>query len=338
MTKTTVKFGIFGVAMIFVLVMLILVLGRIRLDSRTPYEAIFADTSGLTSGQEVRIAGVDVGRVHAVDLDGRRAHVQFDVMDTVQITENAILQVRYQNLLGDRYLEITNGPARSEAMPEGGVFPVEQTKPALDIDALLGGLAPLTRSLEPEQIDQLSGDLLRVLQGQGGSVTGILQQVAVLTNQLADRDVLIGAVIAELGTTLESIGKDRGAVSTIIDRLQQLVTRLSSQSVPIAEALAHLDDGSATLADLLLDDRAAVQGVVTETHRTATLLDDGSEQIESVLSELPEAYRRLSRLGSYGSFFNFYLCSVSIRVDGPGGDPIEAKLVQQDQGRCVTPQ
>lgn len=336
--KTAIKFGLFGTAMLVVLVLLVLVLGQIRLDSRTGYQADFADASGIKAGQVVRIAGVDVGRVSAVDVAGREAHVKFDVVDNVRITPDATLQVRYQNLLGDRYLEITNGADIADPMAEGDTFPVEQTRPALDIDALLGGLAPLTRSLEPAQVDRLSGELLQVLQGQGGTVTGLLQQVAALTSQLADRDALIGAVITNLGTVLQTVGDESGALSSIIDQLQQLVTRLSEQGAPISEALVSINGGSATLADLLLDDRPAIAGDIAELNRAATVLDDGSAQVEAVLTQLPEAYQRLSRLGSYGSFFNFYLCAVTIEVDGPGGAPIIAKLVQQQQGRCVTPQ
>ncbi|MBJ8343890.1 MCE family protein [Antrihabitans sp. YC2-6] len=338
MTKNVAKFGVFALAMLLVLGMLILVLGQIRLDSRTPYQADFGDASGLKEGQVVRLAGVDVGRVRSVKLENRTAHVDFDVADSVRITKDATLQVRYQNLLGDRYLEVVNGPNIAEPMPEDGSFPATQTKSALDIDALLGGLAPLTRSLEPEQVDRLSGELLRVLQGQGGTITGILQQVAALTSRLADRDQLIGAVIANLGTTLQTVGDDSQALSNIIDQLQQLVTTLSQRSTPIADALVRINSGTATVADLLLDDRPAIRADVAEINRAATVLDDGSAQIEAVLTELPDAYQRLSRLGAYGSFFNFYLCAVTLKVDGPGGTPIITKLVQQKQGRCVTPQ
>ncbi|MCS4257867.1 phospholipid/cholesterol/gamma-HCH transport system substrate-binding protein [Rhodococcus erythropolis] len=338
MNKAAIKFGVFGIAMLFVLVLLILVLGQLRLDSRTAYHADFADVSGLTAGQVVRISGVDVGRVQEVDLDGRTARVTFDVVDNIRLTPDAMLQVRYQNLLGDRYLEVTNGADIADPMPADATYPSAQTASALDVDALLGGLAPLTRSLDPAQIDRLSGELLQVLQGQGGTVTGILQQVAALTSHLADRDALIGAVITNLGTVLQTVGDDSGALSSIIDQLQGLVTRLSEQSAPISDALVSVNAGSAALADLLLDDRPAISGDIAQLNRTATVLDDGSAQIEAVLTELPQAYRQLSRLGSYGSFFNFYLCAVTLEVDGPGGAPIIAKLVQQQQGRCVTPQ
>jgi phospholipid/cholesterol/gamma-HCH transport system substrate-binding protein len=338
MTKNVAKFGTFALAMLLVLGMLLLVLGQIRLDNRTEYQADFADASGLKAGQIVRLAGVDVGRVQSVELDRRAAHVKFDVAQNISMTSDATLQVRYSNLIGDRYLEVINGSNVAEPMREDATFGIDRTKPALDIDALLGGLAPLTRSLQPEQVDRLSGELLRVLQGQGGTITGILKQVAALTTRLADRDELIGSVITNLGAVLQTAGDDSEALSHIVDQLQQLVSTLSQRSTPITDALVRINNGAATVSDLLLDDRPAIHGDVAELNRTATVLDDGSAQIEAVLTQLPDAYQRLSRLGSYGSFFNFYLCAVTLKIDGPGGQPIITKLVQQKQGRCVTPQ
>ncbi|MFD6451177.1 MULTISPECIES: MCE family protein [unclassified Nocardia] len=336
--KNAVKFGSFTLVMVMVLGLLVLVLGRIRLDSRIDYRAEFADVSGLAEGDVVRVAGVDVGRVGAVDLRGRDVDVVFDIARDIRVTSDARLTVRYSNLLGDRYLELVNGDHLDEPMQEGGTFPFAQTNPALDIDSLLGGLAPLTRSLEPEQIDRLTGELIRVLQGQGGTITGILQEIAILTSTLADRDALIGSVITNLGAVLGTVGNDSGALSRVIDHMQQLVSALAERGTPIADALVQVESASTTLADLLIADRQPIRDDIAQANRTATLLDDGSAQIEAVLTALPEAYQRLTRLGAYGSFFNFYLCAVTLKIDGPAGAPIVTKLVQQKQGRCVTPQ
>ncbi|MDV7353892.1 MCE family protein [Rhodococcus oxybenzonivorans] len=336
--RNALKFGSFALVMLLVLALLVLVLGQIRLDHRTEYHAEFAEVSGLAEGDVVRLAGVDVGRVHAVELHGRNVAVEFDVARGVAVTSDARLQVRYANLLGDRYLELANGDRLDEVMPVGGTFPLTQTEAALDIDSLLGGLAPLARSLEPDQIDRLTGELIRVLQGQGGTITSILHEIAVLTSTLADRDALIGSVITNLGTVLGTIGDDSDAFTRVIDHLQQLVAAVAERNTPIADAIVHVDSASATLTDLLVADRPAIAADIAQTNRAATLLDDGSAQVEAVLSALPEAYQRLTRLGAYGSFFNFYLCAVTVKVDGPGGAPIVTKLVQQKQGRCVTPQ
>jgi phospholipid/cholesterol/gamma-HCH transport system substrate-binding protein len=338
MTRVLSKYFVFVVSMLLVLSLLILVLGKIQLESQQRYAAEFDVVSGLKSGEVVRLAGVDVGRVRSVDVDGRAARVEFDVNSAIRLTDDATLQVRYENLLGDRYLNVTNGKHSATPLPAGGTIGAANTAPALDLDALLGGLAPLSRSLQPEQVNRLSGELLSVLQGQGGTITGILQQIAALTSSLADRDALIGSTVTNLNTVLATVSDDSERFSTVLDQLQHLTTGLAEQKTPITDALEHIDQGAATVTDLLTDDRPAIQNDIAQLNRTATVLDDGSAQIEAVLSELPKAYQRLSRLGAYGSFFNFYLCAVTVKVDGPGGDPIITKLVQQKTGRCVTPQ
>ncbi|MFD5179317.1 MCE family protein [Nocardia sp. NPDC058379] len=336
--RNALKFGGFALTMIMVLGLLVLVLGRIRLDGRTDYRAEFADVSGLTEGDVVRIAGVDVGRVGEVELRGRNVDIVFDVARDIRVTRDARLKVRYANLLGDRYLELVNGDQVGDPMPAGATISSAHTAPALDIDSLLGGLAPLTRSLDPDQIDRLTGELLRVLQGQGGTITGVLQEIAVLTSSLADRDALIGSVITNLGAVLATVGDDSGALSRVIDHLQQLVSALAEKGTPVADALAHVESASTTLTELLVADRQSLRDSIAQTNRAATLLDDGRAQVEAVLTALPDAYQRLTRLGAYGSFFNFYLCAVTLKIDGPAGAPIVTKLVQQKQGRCVTPQ
>lgn len=338
MIRTLAKYLTFVVSMVLVLVLLILVLGNIQLGDRTSYAAEFDDASGLKSGEVVRLAGVDVGRVESVDVDKRAARIEFAVSSAVRLAKDSRLQVRYANLLGDRYLEITNGDHVATPLREGATIPVSNTAAALDLDALLGGLAPLSRSLQPDQVNRLSGELLSVLQGQGGTITGILQQVAELTSNLADRDALIGSTIANLNTVLGTLDEDSESFSTVVDQLQQLSTGLAQQRTPITDALVHIDGAADTVADLLVDDRRPIAEDIAQLNRTATVLDDGSAQIDAVLSQLPEAYQRLSRLGAYGSFFNFYLCAVTVKIDGPGGEPIITKLVQQKTGRCVTPQ
>src|SRR3546814_19361494 len=96
-------------------------------------------------------------------------------------------------------------------------MPVDQTSPALDLDLLLGGFKPLLRSLDPQQVNDLSGALLQVLQGQGGTLVSLLGNTSSFTSTLADRDQLIGDVITNLNRSEERrVGKE--CVSTCRSR------------------------------------------------------------------------------------------------------------------------
>ncbi|MER2224041.1 MAG: MlaD family protein, partial [Rhodococcus sp. (in: high G+C Gram-positive bacteria)] len=111
----TVKFGIFVLVMILVNAGLILVFGQMRGGDARTYSAEFVNASGLRAGDKVRIAGVPVGSVGSVEFGGNhRAHVSFsvDTADTVTVSTRAA--VRYQDLVGNRYLELLDDPGIAE--------------------------------------------------------------------------------------------------------------------------------------------------------------------------------------------------------------------------------
>ena len=149
---------------------LIAVFGQLRFEDRAGYQAVFTNISGLKSGNFVRIAGVEVGKVGDLTLhrDGT-VTVGFAVDKGVRLTEGTKAVVRYENLIGDRYLALEEGPGSPRRLAPGATIPLARTSPALDIDALIGGFRPLFRALDPDQVNALSGQLLRIFQGQGGT-------------------------------------------------------------------------------------------------------------------------------------------------------------------------
>ncbi|WP_155771628.1 MCE family protein, partial [Mycobacterium asiaticum] len=150
---------------------LIAVFGQLRFDDRSKYYAEFTNISGLKSGNFVRIAGAEVGKVGEINLrrDGT-VRIDFSIDKGLRLTEGSRAVVRYENLIGDRYLSLEQGAGSPRRLAPGGTIPLGRTAPALDIDVLIGGFRPLFRALDPEQVNALSGELLRIFQGQGGTV------------------------------------------------------------------------------------------------------------------------------------------------------------------------
>src|ERR1700722_9759225 len=101
------------------------------------------------------------------------------------------------------------GKNAERALPPGGFIPLSRTQPALDLDALIGGLKPLFRALNPEKVNAIAQTIITVFQGEGGTINDILDQTAQLTSRLADSDRAIGEVIANLSTVLDTTVKHR---------------------------------------------------------------------------------------------------------------------------------
>lgn len=315
---------------------LLLVFAQLRFQAETTYRALFSNVSGLQVGNFVRVAGVEVGKVKHVSIDDSAvAAVDFSASDKVKLTEGTRAVIRYDNLVGDRYLELLEGTGATRVLAPGQTIPLDRTAPALDLDALIGGFRPLFRALDPDQVNALSNQLIQAFQGQGETIGSFLTQTAAVTNTLADRDQLIGQVIANLNTVLGSFGQQSKQFDTAVDSLSQLVKGLAERKTDISNAVAHTDAAAASIADLLVQARPPLKNVVAQTDRTAGIVVADHEYVDNLLNILPDAYKALSRQAIYGDFFSFYLCDAILKVNGKGGQPVYVKLADQVSGRCT---
>lgn len=335
--STPIKVGIFTLVMVLVAAALVVVFGEFRFASGHTYHANFTTASKLKSGQDVRIAGVPVGTVKSVSLaPDNSVDVEFDVNKRYQLYTSTRAVIRYENLVGDRYLEITSGPGELRKLAPGGT--VTDTEPALDLDALLGGLRPVLKGLDGEKINQISSAVIELLQGQGGALSDMLANTSAFTTDLAAREQLIGDVIANLNTVLATVDEKSVQFDKSVDQLQQLVTGLAENADPIAGAIPPLASAEADLTDMLVKGRRPVQGVLENLRPLVTTLDERKADVNETLEPLAENYLRLNALGAYGSFFNIYYCSVRLKFNGPAGSDIHVPFggpPDPSKGRCA---
>lgn len=335
-TSTLIKFGVFAVVMAVLTAFLFVVFSESRTGSTDKYSAVFTDASRLEPGDTVRIAGVRVGTVRGVSLQpDKKILVSFDTDRNTKLTTNTKAAIRYLNLVGDRYLELVDTPGAAQIMPAGGQIPATRTAPALDLDLLLGGLKPVIQGLNPQDVNALTGALVQILQGQGGTLESLFSKTSSFTNSLADNNQVIEQLIDELRTVLDTLADDGEEFSGAIDRLEQLVSGLSSDRDPIATAIDSLDSGTASLADLLGRAREPLAGTVDSLDRLAPLVNNDLPRLDATIQRLPEIYRKLARVGSYGAFFPYYICGVSFRASSLEGETVVFPWIRQEQGRCV---
>ncbi len=340
-TPTAIKLGVLWFVLLVFTVVIIVVFGQLRFDRSTGYSAMFTDVSGLRAGQFVRASGVEVGKVSRVTLiDGdTRVLVNFKVDSSLPMDQATTASIRYLNLIGDRYLELKRGDSGRLLAP-GGTIPLEHTQPALDLDALIGGFRPLFKALDPDKVNRIAQSIITVFQGQGATINDILDQTASLTATLADRDQAIGEIITNLNTVLATTVNHQQEFDRTIDKLDVLITGLKNRADPLAAAVAHISNAAGTLADLLGEDRPLLHSTVGHLEGIQQSLINDLPTLDDVLGKLPSAYRIIGRAGgTYGDFFNFYLCDISLKVNGlqPGGPVRTVKLFGQPTGRC-TPQ
>ena len=320
--------GVFGLYAVF---------GQLRFGEKAhTYRAAFTNVTGLETNDFVRIAGVEVGQVKKVAIQpDTTALVEFTADDSVVLTEGSRAVIRYDDLIGGRYLALEEGVGSTKKLNPGDTIPLARTSPALDLDALIGGFRPLFRALDPDQVNALSGQLIAALQGQGGTINSFLSQTAALTSTLADRDQLIGQVIVNLNTVLGSLGDQSDQFAKAVDALSGLVEGLASRKQDISNGLAYTNAAAASITDLLSQARPPFAKTIHETDRAAGIVVADHDYFDNLLNTLPDAYQALARQGIYGDFFSFYLCDVVLKLNGKGGQPVYVKVAGQSTGRCA---
>jgi phospholipid/cholesterol/gamma-HCH transport system substrate-binding protein len=335
---TLIKFMIFAVVMALLTTFLFFIFGQYRTGSTYGYSAVFHDVSRLKSGDTVRVAGIRVGTVNGISLrPDKTVLVKFDADRSIVLTTGTKAAVRYLNLVGDRYLELVDGPGSTRTLPPGSQIPIDRSAPALDLDLLLSGLKPVVRGLNPQDVNALSASLIQIFQGQGPTLESLFAKTSSFSNALADNNQTVQQLIDNLNTVVATLSQDGDKFSGAIDKLQRLVSGLSHDRDPIGEAITSLDNGTASVADLLTDARPPLAGTIGQLNRLAPLLDEHKDRLDTALQKAPDNYRKLIRLGAYGSFFNYYICGLALRVSDLQGRTAVFPWLRQEGGRCAEP-
>lgn len=309
--SAAIKLGIFSLISLFVTGLLAAIMGNYGFGSQTEYTAIFENASMIEKGDDVRVAGLSVGEIRSVEIHQRnQAKVTFRVKSDVPLTENSGAEVRFLNLVGDRYMALTEGDPGAARLKEGATIPMARTTPSLNLTELFNGFQPLFSALDPTEINNLSLNLIKVLQGEGGTVQSILKHTASLTNDIADRDQLIGDVVTNLSSMLKTVDDRHEQLSTLVIELREWMGKLAKDRTAIGDSVANMSGLTRELATLLTQSRPWLKEDIAELTRIMKSMSKPANQklLDETLNRLPQMLERQTRTGTYGSWYNYYLC------------------------------
>ncbi|MEV5572526.1 MCE family protein [Spirillospora sp. NPDC052269] len=281
---------------------------------RVSYYAKFNDVAGLHTGHGVRIAGVRVGQVDKISVtDHRLALVKFSVDRNRRLPAGVTASVKYLNLVGGRYVELDQGAGTpGEYLPRGGTIPADHTTGPLNLTQLFQGFQPLMQALSPGDVNKLSESIVQVFQGEGGTMTSLLKTVGQLTNTLANRDQLIGDVIHNLTTVVDTVNNRDKELVTLVRTLREFTSGLAADRKAIGDSFEGISELAETTSGFLNDSREPLHDSIVQLDRLSTNLNRDQPLVESFLRRFPEKADTIGRLGSYGSWMNFYQCEVQL--------------------------
>jgi phospholipid/cholesterol/gamma-HCH transport system substrate-binding protein len=284
-----------------------------------PYAALFSDVFGLREGDDVRMAGVRVGRVEKIELQDDLAKVSFVVQSNQQVLGNTVASVTYQNIVGQRYLGLSLGSiGEPTPLAADSVIPTERTDPSFDVGALLNGYEPLFSVLNPRDADNLTKGVIQSLQGDEASITALVDQTGRLTESFAGKDDELGDVITDLNVVVDNLARHndsldqiiveaRGAVSTFDARRPELVDSTGSIARVVRQLATISDEVYPDLNELVLREPGFAQHMV------------GIEpQLAFVGANLPLLLKGFGRITNEGAYANAYACDLNATGFFPG--------------------
>ncbi|WP_198163922.1 MCE family protein [Nocardia violaceofusca] len=312
------KLGIFVLVTVLATAFLALTIANYS-GGGTEFKARFSDVTSLNKGDEVRIAGVRVGKVTKVSVvDRNMAEVHFQLTDRDWLPASTTATIRYRNLVGQRYIALEQGAGQQgRKITKGATIPLERTKPALNLTTLFNGFRPLFQTLSAEDVNKLSYEIIQVFQGETGTITDLVRNTASLTNKIADKDAVIGEIVKNLNQVLDAVNSRDGQLNDLIVNTEALVSGLNAERGTIGSAVQSLGNLASATADLLVPTRPTLQGSIAGLNQLTGTLNDRSGEVNQALTNLPIKMEKLGRAASYGSWFQFYLCGIDI-VAGPG--------------------
>jgi phospholipid/cholesterol/gamma-HCH transport system substrate-binding protein len=314
-----VKLVVFMVVTALATGVLVVTIGGLDFSGATTYKAVFSDATGVLKGDDVRVAGVKVGTVEGVEVTDRtRAMVTFKVDDDTVVTQATHATIKYRNLVGQRYISLTQQVGSATRMHAGDTIPISRTQPALDLTVLFNGFKPLFQALSPADINQLSYEIVQVFQGEGGTLESLLGHTASVTNTLAQRDQVINSLIDNLNEVLDHLGDRDKQLNQLITTFSTFVSGLKDDRKAILGSLDQISDLSVQTASLVKGVRSPLVEDVKQLRRFTSNIQANRGELDRALQVLPIKLEKIGRTATYGSWFNFYLCQFQGKVRLPG--------------------
>lgn len=284
-----------------------------------PYSAVFTDVYGLREGDDVRMAGVRVGRVEKIELDGKLAKVSFVVQTEQRLYGNTVASVTYQNIVGQRYLGLSLGKEGDPGLlPPGSVIPRERTDPSFDVTALLNGYEPLFSLLNPHDADNLTKGIIQSLQGDTSSLATLVGQTSTLTETFAGRDQALGDVITNLNTVVGNLAAQNDNLDGVITQTREVVSELDRRRPELVASVGSLARVLGRLSASARDVYPSLREFIDRKPGVSRHMLDVEPQVAFFGDNIPLLLKGLARVGNQGAYGNAYVCDVNFLGFFPG--------------------
>jgi phospholipid/cholesterol/gamma-HCH transport system substrate-binding protein len=320
---TALKLAIFTVVTIATTAYLAAIIGNLKFFS-SPYEitAEFSDATGLLNGDVVKAAGVTIGRVEEIRIDDGLALVTMSIDEGTELPADIGAEIRFRNLVGQRMIALvpsdaaTAGGLASQGDPQtsliesGALIPLGRTESAFDLSELFNGLRPLIRSTNPEDINIVTTELVRALEGRSDEVEGIFSDLGEISEEVAARDRELGGLIDNLNIITGDLAARDAQLQRTLANTNQFLAAVSASRADLESALVNLDEAAQRLGRLVTNNDELIRAEVKDLATILDALEDKRKELRAIVAALPDFTVAVERVTQYGEWANQHLINV----------------------------
>ena len=271
------------------------------LDNQYTLRAMFDDVSGVLPNDNVKVAGVVVGKVTKVKVVNGRALLTFKVRDGVHLPTDTSASIRWRNLLGQRYVYLYPGKA-STILRSGERVTI--TRSVVDLGELFNRLGPIVKAIDPEQVNVFLDAIVGALDGNEAKLRTAIDNLAVLAGTLGARDQAIGRIVENLDTVTATIAARDREIRTILDNLVAIATAFNENTDVLDTAVTELKTFSDNFGGLLENNRAQIDRTLSNLAKIVDLVRTKLPSLDTTVMNLDDAARRLFTASRIGEFLN----------------------------------
>jgi phospholipid/cholesterol/gamma-HCH transport system substrate-binding protein len=276
------------------------------------YAAAFTEAAGLRPGDEVRVAGVKVGKVTAVGLDRDHVRVRFRIKDA-WLGDQTAAAIKIKTLLGSKYLALE--PAGDRALARGGEIPLSRTTSPYDVLEAFAGLTRTVDAIDTGQLAKSFETLAATFRGTPEEVRGSLRGLSALSRTVASRDALLRQLLSRTKTVTAVLAARSGDLTTLVADANRLLTEVRNRRAVISALLADTSALAIQLSGLVADNRARLRPALSELHGVLDVLRRNQANLDRSLALLAPFVRVFANTVGNGRWFDTYL--QNLVVPGP---------------------
>jgi phospholipid/cholesterol/gamma-HCH transport system substrate-binding protein len=307
--RNPVKVGAASLAFIAVLILVAFKADSLPLiGGGNTYYAAFSDSSGLQVNDEVRIAGVRVGKVTSVGLDGDHVLVTFKIKTNSAFGTSTGAQIKVKTLLGAMYLSLD--PAGPGQLAQGSTIPESRTRSAYDVVQAFSGLAERAQAINLDQLKASLNTLAAATQNTPAALKSTLQGLSALSANVAKRDDQINTLLTNLHSVSGVLANRDQDVVSLMKESNTLLTALVGRREAVHRLLVSTSDLSIQLTALVQESRADLKPALTNLKSVVDVLRKNQSNIDNSLRLLAPFYRVFTNTLGTGPWFDTWIANL----------------------------